>query len=157
MSLFATLNFFQSRNCIWEGNQTLTVCMCSGGANGAAGGVRWWLVEGGALWAHRWCLQAHHPHLRTAQRLWGILRREPILKIPHYTHFHLSFSFWTPIYQPCTILYVHICICIFRKTPYLAFCSVLDADAAFYVFIALEMGMGWCLTTDISECFILWN
>ena len=47
------------------------VCVCSGGADGAAGGVCWWPLEGGALRAHCWCLQAHHSHLWTAQRLWG--------------------------------------------------------------------------------------
>lgn len=62
------------QQCPWGVNSTsfrLCVCVCSGGADGAVGGVRWWPVEGGALRAHRRCLQAHHSHLRTAQGLWG--------------------------------------------------------------------------------------
>lgn len=63
---------FVPRHCAWSVLR-VNLCLCSGGADGAVGGVCRWPLEGRALRAHCWCLQAHHPHLRTAQGLWGYL------------------------------------------------------------------------------------
>lgn len=43
----------------------------TGRTDGAAGGVCGWTVEGRALWAYIWHLQADYTHLREAPWLWG--------------------------------------------------------------------------------------